>query len=194
MGFAVDFISCARAALGALDADRVEALVEEFVQLRERSGRVFVLGVGGSAANASHAVNDLRKLCALEAYAPTDNVAELTARTNDDGWANTFRPWLEVSRLSAQDLVCVLSVGGGDSARNISPNLLSALQLCRERETPVVAIVGRAEGAAAQAARVTVLIPTVDVNLLTPLTESFQSLVLHCLVSHPRLKLRATTW
>ena len=194
MPFAREFLATAADAVGRLDAERVEALVEQFVAVRERGGRVFVLGVGGSAANASHAVNDLRKLCHLEAYAPTDNVAELSARTNDDGWASTFSAWLRVSRLSGRDLVLILSVGGGDRARNVSPNLLSALELCAEQNTPVVAVVGREQGAAAKAARAAVVLPAVPAELLTPLAESFQSLVLHLLVSHPRLARQRTTW
>ena len=194
MPFAREYLATAADALGRLDAERIEALVEEFVAVRERGGRVFVLGVGGSAANASHAVNDLRKLCHLEAYAPTDNVAELSARTNDDGWASTFSAWLRVSRLSERDLVLILSVGGGDRERNVSPNLLSALELCAEQNTPVVAVVGREQGAAAKAARAAVVLPTVPAELLTPLAESFQSLVLHLLVSHPELARQRTTW
>jgi len=194
MPFAREFLATAADAVGRLDAERVEALVEEFVAVRERGGRVFVLGVGGSAANASHAVNDLRKLCHLEAYAPTDNVAELSARTNDDGWASTFSAWLRVSRLNERDLVLILSVGGGDRERNVSPNLLSALELCAEQNAPVVAVVGREQGAAAKAARAAVVLPAVPAELLTPLAESFQSLVLHLLVSHPRLARQRTTW
>ncbi len=194
MTFAAKFVASAKLALERLELERVEALVSELRALRERSGRLFILGVGGSAANASHAVNDFRKLCGIEAYAPTDNVAELTARTNDDGWASTFSEWLRTSRLAAGDLVLVLSVGGGHRERNVSPNLVHALELASERSTPVIAIVGRDGGAAAKAARAAVIVPTVDPELVTPLTEAFQSVVLHLLVAHPELQLRATTW
>lgn len=194
MTFAAEFVERARQALERLDPEVIERLADELVALRARQGRLFVLGVGGSAANASHAVNDFRKLCGIEAYAPTDNVAELTARTNDEGWDSTFAAWLRTSRLRRDDLLLILSVGGGDATRNVSPNLVRALELASERDTPVIAVVGRDGGAAARAARVAVIIPTVEPNLITPLTEAFQSLVLHLLVAHPDLKLNATTW
>jgi D-sedoheptulose 7-phosphate isomerase len=194
MTFAKEFLASAAAALERLDAEAIERLVSELSALRERGGRLFVLGVGGSAANASHAVSDFRKLCGIEAYAPTDNVAELSARTNDDGWASTFSDWLATSRLQESDLVLVLSVGGGDSARNVSPNLVRALELAAARNAPVVAVVGRDGGAAARAAKVSVVVPTVDPALVTPLTEAFQMLVLHLTVTHPKLMLRKTTW
>lgn len=194
MTFAKEFLASAAAALERLDAEAIERLVGELSALRERGGRLFVLGVGGSAANASHAVNDFRKLCGIEAYTPTDNVAELSARTNDDGWASTFSDWLATSRLHQNDLVLVLSVGGGDIARNVSPNLVRALELAAARNAPVVAVVGRDGGAAARIAKVSVLVPTVDPELVTPLTEAFQMLVLHLTVTHPKLMLRKTTW
>jgi D-sedoheptulose 7-phosphate isomerase len=194
MTFAAKFIASATLALERLDHEHIEALARELAALRERGGRLFILGVGGSAANASHAVNDFRKLCGIETYTPTDNVAELTARTNDDGWASTFSEWLVTSRLVERDLVLVLSVGGGDPERNVSPNLVRALELASERRAPVLAIVGRDGGAAARAARAAVIVPTVDSALVTPITEAFQSVVLHLLVSHPLLQLRATTW
>jgi len=194
MSFSAAFVARAREALDGLSCDSIEHLVDELVGLREREGRLFVLGVGGSAANASHAVNDFRKLCGLEAYAPTDNVAELTARTNDEGWETTFTGWLRTSRLGARDLVMVLSVGGGDRARNVSPNLVAALELAADCATPVVAIVGRDGGAALRSARTSVLVPVVEAGLVTPITEAFQSLVLHLLVSHPRLQRSATKW
>src|SRR5690349_8033880 len=148
--------------LERLDAEVCEKLVDLLVALRSRGGRLFVLGVGGSAANASHAVNDFRKLCGIEAYTPTDNVAELTARTNDDGWETTFEAWLRVSKLDRDDLLLILSVGGGDRERNVSPNLIRAFELAKERGTSILAIVGRKGGAAAGAARVAVIVPTVE--------------------------------
>lgn len=194
MSFSAEFVSRAREALEKLDCDAIERLVDELCALREREGRIFFLGVGGSAANASHAVNDFRKLCGIEAYTPTDNVAELTARTNDDGWESTFAAWLRVSRLGPNDLVFVLSVGGGNRERNVSPNLVAALEYATGCAAPVVAIVGRDGGAAGRSARAAVLVPVVDAGLVTPIAEAFQSLVLHLLVSHPRLQRNATTW
>ena len=177
-----------------LDAARVDELVRELAAARERAGRVFVLGVGGSAANASHLVNDLRKLCGIEAYAPTDNVAELTARTNDEGWASTFSGWLQVSRLGPADLLLVLSVGGGDAARNISPNLVGALELARERGARIAGIVGRDGGATARLAHACVVVPTLSAERVTPHTEAFQSVLAHLLVSHPELQQAASKW
>lgn len=194
MSFSSAFVARAREALEKLESEAVEHLVDELCALRERQGRLFVLGVGGSAANASHAVNDFRKLCGFEAYAPTDNVAELTARTNDEGWESTFSTWLRTSRLGPNDLILVLSVGGGDRARNVSPNLVAALEYAALCDAPVIAIVGRDGGAAGRSARSTVLVPVVDSELITPLTEALQTVVLHLLVSHPRLKLTNTTW
>jgi D-sedoheptulose 7-phosphate isomerase len=194
MTFTATFVAKAEQALQRLDQEAIERLADELAALRTRGGRLFVLGVGGSAANASHAVNDFRKLCGIEAYAPTDNVAELTARTNDEGWDTTFAAWLRTSRLNRDDLLLILSVGGGDRERNVSPNLIRALELAHERETAVLAVVGREGGAAALAARVAVIVPTVEPALVTPITEAFQSLVLHLLVSHPKLQQSATTW
>ena len=194
MTFTAEFVARAQEALERLDTEAIERLADALSELRTRGGRLFVLGVGGSAANASHAVNDFRKLCGIEAYTPTDNVAELTARTNDDGWATTFAAWLRTSRLNRDDLLLILSVGGGDPERNVSPNLIQALALAAERGTSVLAVVGRDGGAAGRAARVAVIIPTFEPALVTPITEAFQSLVLHLLVSHPRLQLNPTTW
>jgi D-sedoheptulose 7-phosphate isomerase len=194
MTFSAKFVARAQQALEGLDQEAIERLADELAELRTRAGRLFVLGVGGSAANASHAVNDFRKLCGIEAYTPTDNVAELSARTNDEGWETTFAAWLRTSRLNRDDLLLILSVGGGDRARNVSPNLIRALELAAERETPVLAVVGRDGGAAAVAARVAVIVPTVEPALVTPITEAFQSLVLHLLVSHPKLQQSPTTW
>jgi D-sedoheptulose 7-phosphate isomerase len=178
----------------SIDVAQVDAVALELRLVRERGGRIFVLGVGGSAANASHLVNDLRKLCALEAYAPTDNVAELTARTNDDGWRESFRGWLEVSRLSARDLLFVLSVGGGDSERGISPNLVAALELASARQARIVGIVGRDGGATRRLAHASVLVPVVEPARVTPHTEAFQSVIGHLLVSHPELQAAPSRW
>ena len=178
----------------ALDVAALDALVLELRQVRDRGGRVFVVGVGGSAANASHVVNDLRKLCGIEAYAPTDNVAELTARINDDGWASSFNGWLEVSRLSERDLLLVLSVGGGDVARNISPNLVGALQLASARGARIAGIVGRDGGATRTLAHSCVVIPTMAAERVTPHAEAFQAVIAHLLVSHPELQQSAAKW
>lgn len=178
----------------ALDQASVEALVSQLAQARARGGRVFVLGVGGSAANASHLVNDLRKLCGIEAYAPTDNVAELTARTNDEGWAASFSGWLEVSRLGPSDLVFVLSVGGGDSTRNISPNLVAALALAQARSARIAGIVGRDGGATRKLAHACVVVPGSSPERVTAHTEAFQMVLSHLLVTHPALQTTAMRW
>ena len=177
-----------------LDRAAIDRLVQLLVTLRGREGRLFILGVGGSAANASHAVNDFRKLAGIEAYAPTDNVSELTARTNDDGWANTFADWLRVSRLSDRDMVLVLSVGGGDVARHISPNLVNAVDVARAERATIAAIVGRDGGYVATVADVCVLIPVVNPESTTPHTEAFQAVVWHLVVSHPDLLRGSMKW
>jgi D-sedoheptulose 7-phosphate isomerase len=177
----------------ALDPDAVDAMARGLAALRDRGGRLFVLGVGGGAANASHAVNDFRKLCEIESYAPTDNVSELTARTNDEGWENTFRAWLETSRLSGEDALLVFSVGGGSREHGVSVNVVNALDLARERGASVYGVVGSPGGALAEAADVAVLVaPPPD--LRTPLVESFQAVVWHALVSHPALALHQGHW
>ncbi|MBI2217414.1 MAG: SIS domain-containing protein [Candidatus Rokubacteria bacterium] len=177
-----------------LDTAAIEALLARLVALRDRGGRLFVLGVGGSAANASHAVNDFRKLAGIEAYSPVDNVSELTARVNDEGWASVFVEWLRTSRLRPADMVLVLSVGGGDADRNVSPNLVEALRYARAEGATVAGIVGRDGGYTAQVADVCVTIPVVDPRTVTPHTESFQPLVWHLLVSHPALRRARMTW
>lgn len=180
--------------LKQLDTEAIERLASELGSLRGRGGRLFILGVGGSAANASHAVNDFRKLCGIETYAPTDNVSELTARVNDDGWETTFERWLEVSRLSAADMVLVLSVGGGNLEKNVSPNLVRALGLAKKVGAKVGGIVGRDGGYTAQVADACVIVPTVNPEAITPHTEAFQAVVWHLLVSHPTLQKAATKW
>src|SRR5580658_524244 len=168
--------------------------VAELRAVRERGGRLFLLGVGGSAANASHAVNDFRKIAGMEAYAPTDNVSELTARVNDEGWQTVFESWLRVSRLRANDLVLVFSVGGGDLENNVSPNLVAALQYAKTVGAKILGIVGRDGGHTAKLADVCVLIPTVNPAHITPHTEAFQAIVWHLLVSHPAVKQQQTKW
>ena len=177
-----------------IDGSSVEALADKLVELRARGGRLFVLGVGGSAANASHAVNDFRKLCGIETYAPTDNVSELTARTNDEGWETVFSGWLKVSRISSKDAVFVFSVGGGNVEKNVSVNLVKALDVAKEAGAMILGVVGRDGGYAKQLGDVVVVVPTVDDGLITPHTEAFQGVVWHGLVSHPKLQIQATKW
>jgi len=180
--------------VGKLDPELCEKAAALLAEVRARGGRLFILGVGGSAANASHAVNDFRKLAGLECYAPTDNVAELTARTNDDGWTSVFAEWLKGSRLNEKDAVLVLSVGGGSAEKNISANLVTALQLAKERGSAVLGIVGRDGGYTAQVADVCIVVPTVNPANTTPHTEAFQAVVWHLLVSHPALKTAQPKW
>ncbi len=177
-----------------LDVAAIERVVQKLVELRARGGRLFLLGVGGSAANASHAVNDFRKITGIECYAPTDNVSELTARTNDEGWATVFSAWLETSRLNEKDALFVLSVGGGDLEKNISPNLVQAVKLAKTRGAAVLGIVGRNGGYTAQAGDAVVIVPTVNPGNVTPHSEAFQAVVWHLLVSHPDLKKTQTKW
>lgn len=194
MTFAATYLTEAATIARQLDTAIIERVVALLVALREREGRLFFLGVGGSAANASHAVNDFRKIARIEAYAPTDNVSELTARTNDEGWEGVFAAWLEGSHLRAGDLIFVLSVGGGDLARNVSPNLVRALEYARTVGTPICGIVGRDGGYTAQVADACVIVPTVNPANVTPHAEAFQAVVWHLLVSHPALHAVATKW
>jgi len=180
--------------LSQLNPALCEKAVELLVGVREGGGRLFILGVGGSAANASHAVNDFRKIAGLECYAPTDNVSELTARTNDDGWSSVFAEWLKGSHLSNRDALFVLSVGGGNLEKNISPNLVAALQLAKKRGAAILGIVGRDGGYTAKVADVTICIPTVNPASVTPHSEAFQAIVWHLLVTHPSLKVGQTKW
>jgi D-sedoheptulose 7-phosphate isomerase len=177
-----------------IDVTAVEKLAAELAALRAREGRLFLLGVGGSAGNCAHAVNDFRKLCGIEAYAPTDNVSELTARTNDEGWETVFSEWLKTSRAGAKDAVFVFSVGGGNLEKNVSPNIVAALKLAKERGTKVLGVVGRDGGYTKQVGDCVVVVPTVDASRVTPHTEAFQAVVWHCLVSHPSLQQIATKW
>ena len=194
MNFTQQYLSEASQVIEQLDTKAIEQLVDLLAETRAKGGRLFILGVGGSAANASHAVNDFRKLVGLEAYTPTDNVAELTARTNDEGWASVFKGWLRVSRLRADDLVLVFSVGGGNLERNISANLVTALEYAKQVGSRVVGVVGRDGGYTAQIADACVIVPTVNPAHVTPHTEAFQAVIWHLLVSHPRLKAAETKW
>ena len=177
-----------------IDVAAIEKLAGELKALRERGGRLFFLGVGGSAGNCGHAVNDFRKLCGIEAYAPTDNVSELTARTNDEGWHTVFVEWLRTSRVSDKDAVFVFSVGGGNLEKNVSPNIVAALKESKERGTKIFGVVGRDGGYTKKVGDCVIVVPTVDANRVTPHAEAFQAVVWHCLVSHPALQKIATKW
>jgi D-sedoheptulose 7-phosphate isomerase len=194
MGHAEKYFDQAARICASIDVARIDRLAAALADLRARGGRLFLIGVGGSAANCSHAVNDFRKLCAIEAYSPLDNVAELTARTNDEGWETVFVEWLRTSRLNGDDAVFVFSVGGGDATRGVSVNIIRALDEARERGARIFGVIGREAGYANAVGDEIVVVPTVDAALVTPHTEAFQAVVWHCLVSHPALQTRATTW
>jgi D-sedoheptulose 7-phosphate isomerase len=188
------FFGEVRTICSELDLDVIERLAQELAGLRDRGGRLFLLGIGGSAGNCSHAVNDFRKLCNIEAYSPIDNVSELTARANDEGFETIFSGWLEVSRLNDKDALLIYSVGGGDAERNVSVNLVRAIDLAKQRGAKVFGIVGRATGYTAAQGDVVVVIPAVNPDRVTPLSEGMQGIVWHCLVSHPDLQIRKTKW
>jgi D-sedoheptulose 7-phosphate isomerase len=194
MSFAKQFLAEVLQVTAQLNEAAIEKCADELARVRERGGRLFILGVGGSAANASHAVNDFRKICGFEAYAPTDNVSELTARTNDDGWATIFAEWLKGSRLNAKDGLLVFSVGGGNLEKNVSPNLVAAIQLAKKAGASVIGIVGRDGGFTTKEATACVVVPTVNPAHVTPHSEAFQAVVWHLLVSHPKLKIGQTKW
>jgi D-sedoheptulose 7-phosphate isomerase len=194
MSYSQQHLSETLAIVEQLDPALMERMVEGLASVRERGGRLFILGVGGSAANASHAVNDFRKICGFECYAPTDNVSELTARTNDEGWTTVFAEWLRGSRMNAKDGVLVFSVGGGNLEKNVSPNLVEALKLAKEVGAGIYGIVGKDGGYTAQVADACVIVPTVNPMNITPHSEAFQGVVWHLFVSHPRLKVAATKW
>ena len=194
MNYTQKHLQEAAAILQRLDTAAIERMVELLAQLKASGGRIFFLGVGGSAGNCSHAVNDFRKLLGIECYAPTDNVSELTARINDEGWESSFVEWLKVSRLSERDAVFVLSVGGGSSEKNVSLNLVAAVNHAREKGARVLGILGRDGGHTARLADACVIVPTVNPQTITPHTEAFQAVIWHLLVSHPLLKVRETKW
>ena len=194
MSYATEYLKEAAEVLKQIDVESIERTVDLLAALREKGGRLFILGVGGGAGHASHAVNDFRKICGIEAYAPTDNVSELTARINDDGWETSFANWLRGSRLSGGDMIFVFSVGGGDLERNISANLVRALQEAKRVGAKVCGVVGRDGGYTAQVADACVLIPVVNPSTITPHTEAFQAVIWHLLVSHPKLKYSEMKW
>ena len=194
MNYARKYLDDAAKILARIDTEAIERAVDLLADLRERGGRLFILGVGGGAGHASHAVNDFRKICGIESYAPTDNVSELTARINDDGWESSFASWLRGSRLSARDMVFVFSVGGGDLERNISANLVRALEEAKKAGASICGVVGRDGGYTARLADACVLVPVVDETSITPHTEAFQAVVWHLMVSHPKLKFAEMKW
>jgi D-sedoheptulose 7-phosphate isomerase len=194
MSFVQQYLEEAQKVISQLNAGGIEKTVDELAAVRDRGGRLFILGVGGSAANASHAVNDFRKICGFEAYAPTDNVSELTARTNDEGWATVFSEWLKGSRLNGRDALLIFSVGGGNLEKNVSPNLVSAIQVAKQVGASVLGIVGRDGGYTAKEATACVVIPTVNPDHVTPHSEAFQAVIWHLFVSHPKLKVNRTKW
>lgn len=194
MNFTKQFLGEVQQVTALLDVETIERCVDELFAIRERGGRLFILGVGGSAGNAGHAVNDFRKICGFEAYAPTDNVSELTARTNDEGWPTIFSEWLKISRINEKDGLLIFSVGGGNLEKNVSPNLVNAIQLAKGVGASVVGIVGRDGGYTANEATACVIVPIVNPAHVTPLSEAFQGVVWHLFVSHPKLKVAATKW
>ena len=194
MSFTKQFLAEVQQVTAQLDEAAIEKCADELAAIRERGGRLFILGVGGSAGNAGHAVNDFRKICGFEAYAPTDNVSELTARTNDEGWATVFSEWLKGSRINAKDGLLIFSVGGGNLEKNVSPNLVSAIQVAKAVGASVVGIVGRDGGYTAPLATACVIVPTVNPTHVTPHSEAFQGVIWHLFVSHPKLKVAQTKW
>ena len=194
MSYAQQHVNEAIAILNKMDVDAIEKMAVLLADIKRAGGRIFFLGVGGSAGNCSHAVNDFRKISGIESYAPTDNVSELTARTNDEGWATVFVEWLKTSKLSANDAVFIFSVGGGNLEKNISPNLVIALQHAKMVGAKITGVVGRDGGYTAQVADACVIVPTVNPETITPHSEAFHAVVWHLLVSHPKLKANQTKW
>ena len=184
----------AKEIISSIDTSAIENMAEALVDIRNKKGRLFILGVGGSAANASHAVNDFRKLCRIEAYAPTDNVSELTARTNDEGWETTFAAWLEVSNICDKDALLIFSVGGGNSDKKISMNICLAIKKAKDIGSMILGIVGRDDGDTYKHGDHVVVVPTVNQAMITPHAEAFQAVIWHCLVSHPKLQVNTTKW
>lgn len=192
--FADQYLAEAKNIIDQLDRNQMEKMTQLLVSLRERGGRLFLVGVGGGAGHAGHAVNDFRKLAGIESYSPSDNISELTARTNDEGWDTTYAAWLKVSHLNSKDMLFVFSVGGGDLEKNISPNIVRAVQLAKEVDAEIIGVLGRNGGYTASVANACVIVPTVNSEMVTPHTESFQALVWHLLVSDPRLQMMSNKW
>jgi len=194
MSYAEQHMKEAAEIIRQMDLSAIEKMADLLVTVKAEGGRIFFLGVGGSAGNCSHAVNDFRKIVGIESYAPTDNVSELTARTNDEGWATVFVEWLKISKLQSKDVLCIFSVGGGNLEKNISPNLVEAIKLAKSVGAKVTGVVGRDGGYTAEYADACVIVPTVNPDTITPHSEAFQAVVWHLLVSHPKLKANQTKW
>jgi len=194
MSYASQHMAEALEIIQKMDISAIEKMADLLATVKAKGGRIFFLGVGGSAGNCSHAVNDFRKIVGIEAYAPTDNVSELTARTNDEGWATVFVEWLKISKLQPKDALFIFSVGGGNLEKNISPNLVEALKLAKSIGAKIIGVVGRDGGYTAQVADVCVIVPTVNTETITPHSEAFQAVIWHLLVSHPKLKVNQTKW
>lgn len=194
MSYAKQHLNEALEIIEKMDVAVIEKMADLLAQIKTNGGRIFFLGVGGSAGNCSHAVNDFRKIVGIESYAPSDNVSELTARTNDEGWASIFVEWLKVSKLNSEDMLFILSVGGGNLEKNISPNLVEALKYAKSMGSKIIGVVGRDGGYTAQVADACVIVPTVNFDNVTPHSEAFQAVVWHLLVSHPKLKMCQTKW
>lgn len=194
MIFVKNFLASISKICKLFDNNQIDYLVTELGKIKKKKGRLFFLGVGGSAGNCSHAVNDFRKLCEIECYAPTDNVSELTARTNDNGWNSVFVEWLKISNLKKSDAIFIFSVGGGNKKKKVSENLISAIKYAKFKKAKIFSIVGRKDGYAYKESNISILIPEVDNKMITPFSESFQTVLWHLLVSHPRLKKRSTKW
>jgi D-sedoheptulose 7-phosphate isomerase len=192
--FASQYLAEAKTIIDQLDHQAIEKMTVLMVELRNRGGRLFLVGVGGGAGHAGHAVNDFRKLAGIESYSPSDNISELTARTNDEGWDTTYSAWLKVSRLTSKDMLFVFSVGGGDLEKNISPNIVRAVQYAKEIGADIIGVLGRNGGYTASVANACVIVPTVNSEMVTPHTESFQALVWHLMVSDPRLQMMSNKW
>ena len=194
MSYALEHLNEAKEIINQINIEAIEKVVDLLAVVKKDQGRIFFLGVGGSAGNCSHAVNDFRKIVEIESYAPTDNVSELTARTNDEGWATIFEPWLKLSKLNPKDAIFIFSVGGGNIEKNISPNLVNALKYAKQVGAKITGVVGRDGGYTAQVADACVIIPTVNPENITPHSEAFQAVIWHLLVSHPKLKENQTKW
>jgi D-sedoheptulose 7-phosphate isomerase len=194
MSFSQDHLFETVEIIQQISTEKIEEMIQILLEVKQSGGRLFVLGVGGSAANASHAVNDFRKLAGLESYAPTDNISELTARTNDEGWSTVFSGWLKISRLNPNDCILVLSVGGGDKEKNVSTNLIEAIDYANKIGAKVIGIIGRDGGYTAKHANTCIIVPTINPNSVTPHAESFQTIIWHLMVSHPKLKSSSTKW
>ena len=194
LSFSVKYFDEISNVIKRLDRDNLEKLVDNLVKVKKNKGRIFFLGVGGSAGNCSHAVNDFRKLCNIESYAPTDNVSELSARTNDEGWETVFSSWLKISKLSEKDAIIIFSVGGGNKQKNVSANLVNAIDYAKSKNTKIFSIVGKSDGYAYKLSDICILVPEVNVERITPHSEAFQAVIWHCIVSHPLLQANSTKW